>query len=204
VLDASASSDANGDPLSYLWSLTSKPAGSAAALSSSNSLNSSFVADIAGTYLATLRVNDGSLSSSAVSKTITAVPRIAGAFGISLTDTFNFCTISGTLTTSSTSGTGTWTFNNCRVYGTAGSILWVSIQNNGASIIQLTQIYVFNGTFGNAWNIGASSQAIAPGTTSNFALPLWLGIEVTNATATFTLTGESPLVVPLSGSTALP
>ncbi|NCP01678.1 MAG: hypothetical protein GW862_15910, partial [Sphingomonadales bacterium] len=72
TLDGSASSDANSDPLTYAWTLTSKPAGSTAALSSATSAKPTFTADVAGTYVGTLTVNDGKVNSTAVTVTITA------------------------------------------------------------------------------------------------------------------------------------
>lgn len=72
TLNGSASSDANGDALSFAWTLTTVPAGSAATLSGANTAAPSFVADIAGTYVASLVVNDGQASSTAASVTITA------------------------------------------------------------------------------------------------------------------------------------
>jgi hypothetical protein len=71
-LDGSASSDANGDTLSYAWTLTSKPSGSAATLSQTNIAKTTFTADVAGQYVASLVVNDGSLTSAAASVTVTA------------------------------------------------------------------------------------------------------------------------------------
>lgn len=72
TLDASASSDADGDALSYAWTLTSKPAGSTAVLTGAGSVSSSFTADLEGVYVASLVVNDGQVDSSAATVTITA------------------------------------------------------------------------------------------------------------------------------------
>lgn len=72
TLDAGASTDANGDILQYQWSLTAVPAGSHAALSDVTAINPTFSADLSGTYVADLAVNDGKVSSSADSVRITA------------------------------------------------------------------------------------------------------------------------------------
>lgn len=53
------STDADGDTLSYAWTLETKPSGSTAALSSTNVANPHFVADLAGSYGLLLRVTDG-------------------------------------------------------------------------------------------------------------------------------------------------
>jgi PKD domain len=72
TLDGTYSSDANlGDVLSYNWTL-SRPDGSLASLSSSTSVRPSFTADVAGTYLATLMVSDGRLSSALSSVRVVA------------------------------------------------------------------------------------------------------------------------------------
>lgn len=71
-LSGSKSSDANGDPLTYRWSLTSTPAGSAAALSSVNTVSTKFTADVDGVYVAELIVNDGKLDSVSDTVSITA------------------------------------------------------------------------------------------------------------------------------------
>lgn len=72
TLDASASIDANGDPLTYKWAFKSRPSGSAAALSSVTDAKPTFMADVAGTYVVTLIVNDGKVDSTPVDVTITA------------------------------------------------------------------------------------------------------------------------------------
>ena len=73
TLDGSASSDANNDALTYSWSLSSRPAGSGAALLSPSAVKPTFTADVAGSYVAALTVSDGKLSSGAATVSVTAI-----------------------------------------------------------------------------------------------------------------------------------
>ena len=70
TLDGSASSDPNGDPLTYSWTLLTKPAGSAAVLANPTSVFPSFTVDRAGDYVVRLIVNDGTQNSAPDSATI--------------------------------------------------------------------------------------------------------------------------------------
>ncbi|MCE9614556.1 MAG: putative Ig domain-containing protein [Lentisphaerae bacterium] len=72
ALNGSGSSDANGDALTYRWSITGMPAHSKAALSSATAMNPTFKADKAGTYDVSLVVNDGVVDSAPATVTITA------------------------------------------------------------------------------------------------------------------------------------
>jgi hypothetical protein len=63
ALDGSGSMDVDGDPLTFSWSVTTMPAGSAVALDDPTAETPTFVADVAGTYVAQLVVNDGELDS---------------------------------------------------------------------------------------------------------------------------------------------
>ena len=73
TLNGSASSDVDGNPLSFRWSLTSRPAGSSATLSNETTVSPSFVIDAPGTYVAQLIVNDGTVDSVPDTVTISTV-----------------------------------------------------------------------------------------------------------------------------------
>ncbi|NCO20249.1 MAG: hypothetical protein GW900_09445, partial [Gammaproteobacteria bacterium] len=75
-LNATGSSDADGDPLTYLWSITSVPAGSSATLSDTGVAMPSFTADLDGNYVFSLIVNDGLANSTVDSVTITAATAV--------------------------------------------------------------------------------------------------------------------------------
>ena len=75
MLDGSGSSDADGQPLTFAWSLTARPPGSTATLINPTSVSPTFVADLAGEYVAQLIVNDGELNSSPDTVVITTANR---------------------------------------------------------------------------------------------------------------------------------
>lgn len=87
TLSGSASSDANGDALTYLWSLTSIPAGSTAVLSSSSVVNPTFTPDVVGDYVVQLIVNDGQANSAPATVTVSLTPNLVrnGSFENGLT-----------------------------------------------------------------------------------------------------------------------
>ncbi len=64
-LDGSASTDGDGDALTYAWSLVSKPDGSAAALSDPAAVMPTILVDRPGRYVVELRVHDGTAVSEA-------------------------------------------------------------------------------------------------------------------------------------------
>lgn len=62
-LDGSASSDANNDTLAYNWSFISVPVGSSTLLNDEALVQPEFIADIEGSYIVSLVVNDGLIDS---------------------------------------------------------------------------------------------------------------------------------------------
>ena len=72
VLDGTSSSSVAGAIVSYAWTLTTRPVGSAATLSSLTSGKPTFTPDIPGTYVATLMVHDGVSNSNPATVSILA------------------------------------------------------------------------------------------------------------------------------------
>jgi mono/diheme cytochrome c family protein len=72
TLDGSGSKDADNDPLTYSWTMVSKPAGSSAGLSDNTQVNPYFTADADGTYVIELVVNDGTVDSAPATVSVTA------------------------------------------------------------------------------------------------------------------------------------
>lgn len=87
ILSGSNSSDPEGDPLTYQWTLESKPQNSQTVLNNNTSESSNFVPDEQGSYTIGLVVNDGELDSVKATVIITAqndvsnTPPIADAGG---------------------------------------------------------------------------------------------------------------------------
>ena len=72
-LDGSASSDVDGNRLSYSWTLIQEPSGSTATLAGADGIAAQFVADQPGTYVAQLIVSDGITPSQPATVTISTV-----------------------------------------------------------------------------------------------------------------------------------
>lgn len=82
ILDGSASSDPDGDPLSFQWTLLSAPIGSSAQLFDADVSNPILIADQAGTYAIQLVVSDGEFFSAPSSIDIFASGTLASTASI--------------------------------------------------------------------------------------------------------------------------
>lgn len=172
TLDGTASADANGDPLTFAWTLTSKPAGSIAQLLATASRNPTFTADVAGTYIATLVVNDGKINSAASTVAITATSPSVSLFQVSDSlfgggDTLTALPFS---TSSTASGSGTCVGSGCPTSYDVASFKLVA---KGRSYT-VTNLTATNATAGSAiqpvFSGLANGQTIAAGQTVAFKL----------------------------------
>jgi hypothetical protein len=97
TLRGTSSSDADGDALTYAWTLQSKPAGSSATLSSSNSATVQLTTDVSGSYVVLLRVSD---SAGAYSEQ-TLIVASGNAAPVPVVDKGRITTLAGGATTAS-------------------------------------------------------------------------------------------------------
>lgn len=73
LLDGSGSYDANLDPLTYNWSMVTKPAGSDAEITDPTAMQPSYVTDLPGEYIVSLIVHDGFVNSDPSNVTAMAI-----------------------------------------------------------------------------------------------------------------------------------
>lgn len=85
TLDGSASTDENGDLLTYSWAFISKPVGSSVAMSSETVAKPNFTADVDGVYILSLVVNDGTVNSAASTVTVAATTSSPALTSIAIT-----------------------------------------------------------------------------------------------------------------------
>ena len=106
TLNGSASTDSDHAPLTYQWSLLTVPTGSTAVLNSTTVVSPTFTADLQGTYVAQLIVNDGFQNSAPQTVTITAVTSPNNVITLS-PDPLNLVNVPGNLTVTLGAAAGT-------------------------------------------------------------------------------------------------
>lgn len=221
TLNASASSDANGDSLTYQWSISSSPSGSSATLSSSTTTMPTFTADIDGTYVFQLIVNDGSVNSPADSVSVVAsTPNTAPIANAGMNQTINtasLVTLNGTASTDIDGDTLTFLWSISSV--PAGSN--IALSNNTDSMPTFTadvdgsyvfQLIVNDGSVNSSADsvdVVASTPNTAPVASAGMNQNINTGALVTlDGTASSDINGDSltyqwVLNVPMGSSASL-
>ena len=152
TLSGTGSTDANGDTLTYRWTLASKPTNSTATLSSATAASPTFTADLSGTYLANLEVNDGKVDSSNVG-TVAVTAAAANSAPVANAGTTQTVTrVNGTITitlngTGSTDANGdTLTYKWTIAYQPSTSTVTLSSSTVASPTITATVagVYVFS------------------------------------------------------------
>jgi len=188
ILDGSASSDPDGNALSYLWSFRSLPSGSAVTLSDPTSAKPSFVADKSGTYTASLTVNNGTTDSTPDTVSVGVVvppPKVT------ITAPENLSVV--TATTVAVTGTvddpdATLTVNGVAVANNSGNYATSAVLQAGAS--NTVTVVGKNGT-----GAGSASVQVMVNTSNNPVL------SITSPKSDFITGGAFTMGVPFPAST---
>lgn len=88
ILSGSSSSDANGDAMTYKWSVVSKPAASTLVLANDTTVKQTLRADAAGVYVLSLRVTDTKGAFSEKNVTILVRENVAPVTNVVVTATY--------------------------------------------------------------------------------------------------------------------
>jgi len=187
TLNGSGSSDSNKDALTYKWSFTSKPAGSNAALSSTTAIRPTFTADVAGSYVLSLVVNDGKVDSSAATVTITAIAASPFVVKYSVEDSgtsTSTCFFTGTI------GIGQYSYNfsNCLMYANAGSPLVASIYNNTDKTYNIISLKI-DFASGTDYTVNVTDPVLLPHSGLKWTVVMPNNNELTQSKAIFNLSG---------------
>ena len=145
TLDGSGSRDANNQSLTYIWQMTAVPAGSLAALSSTTSAKPTFTADVAGTYMVSLVVNDGKANSTlttvSVYSSVNNSAPVANAGTNQSITVGSVVNLDGTGSTDANRDTLTYKWSLSNVPTGSGAVLNSSISPNPRFTADMTGTY---------------------------------------------------------------
>ena len=146
TLDGSGSSDANGDTLTYAWSLTTRPAASVAVLNNPTAVKPTLAPDVQGNYTATLVVNDGKVNSAPATVTIVVTPPntppVANAGPAQSVSTGSVVTLDGTGSSDADANTITFSWSLTTVPSGSQAVLSSATASKPTFTADVTGAYV--------------------------------------------------------------
>jgi len=166
TLDGTGSSDPEGEPLTYAWSLVSTPNGSTASLDDATSATPSFVADLDGLYTLSLVVNDGFQNSAPATVTVSAgnQPPLANAGPFQTAEVGATVTLDGTASSDPEGATLTYAWSISSVPSGSTASLDDSSSASPSFVADLAGNYTFELVVSDgALNSAPSSVTIAVG-----------------------------------------
>lgn len=188
LLDGSASSDPDGNTLTYAWSFETVPVNSAAAFSDPTAVKPSFIPDQPGMYIARLTVTDGSIDSrpDTVSVSVVVPPPTVT---IITPENLSVVTATTVTVTGSVDDPGaTLTVNGAAVANNNGSYTTDVVLEDGIS--NTVTVVAKNGT-----GEGSASVDVIVDTSNNPAL------SITSPKSNFITGGQFAMGVPFPAST---
>lgn len=204
TLNGSASSDANGDSITYAWSVVSKPSGSSASLTNATTVNPTFVADAAGSYVLRLVVNDGSLTSTASTITVTAstanIAPVANAGVSQSVVTGSTVTLDGTASNDANGDSITYNWSMVSKPSSSSASLSSSTASKptfvadkaGSYVVALTVSDGMLNSNSSTVTVTVSNANLAPVANAGTALNVYVGTPVTlNGTASYDPNGDT-------------
>ncbi len=206
-LNGSGSTDPQGLPLTYTWSLITLPANSSAVLSAGNIVNPTFVADQSGTYVAQLTVSNGYLSSTVpatVTIATTDVQPVANAGPAQTVIAGSAVTLDGSQSSDPNNQPLTYSWALLSVPAGSNAVLTGQATVNPTFVADVTGAYVVQLIVSDSYASSSPSTVTITATKPTITLsPNSLNLSNSPAILTLTLnppaSANSPVVVSLSG-----
>lgn len=206
VLDGSSSTDADGDALTYAWTLTSVPPGSATTLVGPATSRPTLTPDRAGAYTLSLTVTDGKASSAVSTTTVMATAPVAPQIVVDIAEPLSGAaqlSLSGTVV-----GAVTW-YVDLQLLGGGGSgagapRTWDTTQVVNGSHLLVARIQTSALAFDEVRRVvtvanpAVTLSASASGTTGTIAVDVRAlsPFGISSVTATFDGAGAGSLTAP--------
>ncbi len=200
TLNSSLSSDPEGAPLRFLWTIVSQPAGSNITLTGATTANPTFTPLIIGDYILRLIVNDGQFNSAPATVTVTAINHPPTTNNVSATtneDTSVSVTLSASdfddanLSLNVVAAPGNGTLNN-----SSGTLPCSSGKCTGT--VTYTPKTNFNGADSFTFTV---SDSLATSNVSTVSITVSPGVDLPTASgATLSTDEDVPVVITLAAS----